>query len=164
MLGRTSDEWRALIRRLVREMVKFGMVGVVGFVVDVGLFNLLASTAAVHDSPLVAKVISVTVATAVTFVGNRYFVFQHRRGAQVGKEIALFALFSVTGMLIAVGTLWFSHYVLGYTSLLADNISANVIGLGLATAFRFATYRTFVFRGVPVPVADDSVLEAPASA
>jgi hypothetical protein len=38
-----------------------------------------------------------------------------------------------------------SHDLLGLTSLIADNISANVVGLGLGTAFRFLTYRRYVF-------------------
>ena len=38
-----------------------------------------------------------------------------------------------------------SHYALGFTSPLADNIAANVVGLGLATAFRFWSYRRWVF-------------------
>jgi putative flippase GtrA len=40
---------------------------------------------------------------------------------------------------------WLSHYVLGFTSLLADNIANNVIGLLLGTLFRFAFYRWWVF-------------------
>jgi putative flippase GtrA len=35
--------------------------------------------------------------------------------------------------------------MLGFTSLLADNISTNVIGLVLATTFRFLMYRFWVF-------------------
>jgi hypothetical protein len=34
---------------------------------------------------------------------------------------------------------------MGLTSPLADNISNNVIGLGLGTLFRFALYRWWVF-------------------
>jgi putative flippase GtrA len=49
------------------------------------------------------------------------------------------------GSAIAVGCLAISHYLLGLTSPLADNISANVVGLILGTAFRFWAYRTFVF-------------------
>ena len=58
-------------------------------------------------------------------------------------------------MLIAVGCLWFSHYVLGFTSALADNISANVIGLGLGTLFRFWSYRKWVFPALPAEYRDD---------
>jgi putative flippase GtrA len=35
--------------------------------------------------------------------------------------------------------------VLGYTSIIADNIATNVVGLALGTAFRFALYRWWVF-------------------
>jgi len=51
---------------------------------------------------------------------------------------------------ISLGVLWFSHYALGLTSVLADNISANVVGLALGTMFRFWSYRKWVF-----PAADE---------
>ncbi len=35
--------------------------------------------------------------------------------------------------------------MLGFTSVLADNISSNVVGLVLGTAFRFALYKWWVF-------------------
>jgi len=35
--------------------------------------------------------------------------------------------------------------VLGYTSVLADNISSNVVGLFLGAVFRFVLYRYWVF-------------------
>jgi len=38
-----------------------------------------------------------------------------------------------------------SHYLLGLQSPLADNISANVVGLAAGTTFRFWAYRRYVF-------------------
>jgi len=64
-------------------------------------------------------------------------------------------LFNVAGMVIALGCLAFSHYVLDLRSARADNISANGVGLVLGTLFRFWAYRYFVFRAEP---ADDPVL------
>ncbi|WP_377271031.1 hypothetical protein [Peterkaempfera sp. SMS 1(5)a] len=52
-------------------------------------------------------------------------------------------------MVIENGTLWISHYTLGFDSALADNIAKNVIGLGLGTMFRFISFRTWVFRALP---------------
>ena len=46
---------------------------------------------------------------------------------------------------IGLGCLWVSHYGMGFTSVLADNISANVVGLGLGAVFRFSLYRYWVF-------------------
>src|SRR5690606_15411130 len=55
---------------------------------------------------------------------------------------------SAGGMLIGLACLWVSHYLLGFHSLLADNIAGNVVGLALGTAFRFWGYRVWVFREV----------------
>ena len=46
-------------------------------------------------------------------------------------------------------TLALSHDVLGLTSRLADNISANLVGLALGTVFRYLTYKRFVFATGP---------------
>jgi putative flippase GtrA len=66
-------------------------------------------------------------------------------------------------MLISVGVLWVSHYVLGFTSPLADNISANVVGLGLGTLFRFWSYRRWVFPAIPEGTAEHELAERDAS-
>lgn len=131
--------------RLPGEMVRYGVIGAVGYLVDVAFFNLLAYSSAVHLDPLIAKVVAMTVATVVTWQGNRHFVFPHRRTRSTVHEVGLFLLFSALGVGISVGVLAVSHNVMGLTSQLADNISANMVGFGLATLFRFFAYRTFVF-------------------
>jgi len=140
------------MRIIIGQFTRFGLVGLVGLVVDIGAFNLLRATVlspeAYGEGPLLAKVISVSLAIAVNWVGNRYWTFRPHRSANALREGIAFVIVSVGGMLIALGCLWFSHYVLGFQSALADNISANVIGLGLGTAFRFWLYRTWVFAGV----------------
>lgn len=141
------------LRSRLAEVVRFGMVGGVAYVVDVGLFNLLrfGPGQLLGDSPLTAKVVSVAVATVASWLGNRYFTFGARRTGRRGREFVLFAIINVVGMGIAVACLAFSHYVLGLTSPLADNISANVVGLILGTVFRYLAYRTFVFTAAPSP-------------
>ena len=61
----------------------------------------------------------------------------------------LFFVLNIIGMGIALGCLWFTHYALGFDSVIADNISANVIGLALGTIFRFWSYRKWVFQKNP---------------
>jgi putative flippase GtrA len=143
---------RGAVDVLVREMLKFGVVGAVALVVDVGTFNALRFVGGhgpLYDKPLTAKVISVTLATLTAWAGNRYWTFRHRRRTAVHHELALFVVFNVVGMGIALGCLGFSHYVLDLTSPLADNISANGVGLVLGTLFRFWAYRRFVFSENP---------------
>ena len=115
------------------QLARFGVVGLFGFVVDVGVFNLLRATllepSVVHEGPFIAKVISTCLAIATNYVGNRYWTFGATRRSQVAREGLEFVLVSVGGMLITLACLWVSHYALGFTSVLADNISGNVIGL-----------------------------------
>jgi putative flippase GtrA len=56
-------------------------------------------------------------------------------------------VFNVIGFGFSVVTLLVSHDLLGLTSRIADNVSANVIGLALGTVFRYVTYKRFVFGG-----------------
>ncbi|QEO08643.1 GtrA family protein [Protaetiibacter larvae] len=149
MLERLNRSIRWAWQTLLRYALKFGVVGLVGYAVDVALFNALRLGLVGHDhfwqGPLGAKIISVTVSTLVTWFGNRYWTFREHRRKNFVLELVEFSVVSVGGLLIALLCLWISHYVLGFTSLLADNISTNIIGLFLGTAFRFLMYRYWVY-------------------
>jgi hypothetical protein len=76
---------------------------------------------------------------------------------------------NVIAMVIAVLCLAVSHDLFGFTSKLADNISGNLIGIGLGTLFRFWAYRTFVFTELIDSdgrdrAAADAALDLPAAA
>lgn len=135
------------MRARLEELVRFGSVGAVAYLVDVGVFNLLrfGPGELLGHKPLTAKVVSVTVATLVAWLGNRYWTFAARRTASRGRELVAFAVVNLVGMGIAVGCLAVSHYLLGFTSPLADNIAANGVGLVLGTVFRYLAYRHLVF-------------------
>lgn len=137
------------MRHFMIQLGRFGLVGLVGLVVDVSVFNLLRATllepSVIHEGPIIAKVISTSLAIATNYVGNRYWTFGATRRDQIAREGLEFVLVSGGGMLITLGCLWISHYALGFDSALADNIAGNVVGLGLGTAFRFAFYRYWVF-------------------
>ncbi len=134
---------------LIRESVKFATVGSFGFVVDITVFNALLFGGPLNDKPLTAKTASVVVATLVTYVGNRHWTFRHRARTGVAREYPLFFLLNGIGLGIALACLATSRYVLDFSGPLADNISANVIGLALGTLFRFWSYRKWVFPASP---------------
>jgi putative flippase GtrA len=137
------------MRGIVTQLGRFGAVGLIGLAIDVGVFNLLRLTVlspeALHEGPVVAKIISTTLAIVANWIGNRYWTFGRERRPHWVLEAVEFVLVSIGGMLIALGCLWVSRYALGYTSLIADNVATNVVGLVLGTAFRFTFYRLWVF-------------------
>jgi putative flippase GtrA len=137
------------LRSLAPEALKFGVVGGIGFVIDVTVFNVLrfaGNPGLLEHKPLTAKGISVAVATIFTYLGNRHWTWVERARSGAHREVTLFFVLNGVGMVIAVGILALSHYVLGLQSPLEDNISANGVGLVAGMIFRFWSYRTFVFR------------------
>ncbi len=157
------DRTRGALDVLVREMLKFGVVGAVAFVIDLGGYNLLVfgphlmgilgegnTTGPLNDKPLTARIISASVATFVAWLGNRLWTFRHRRQRPAVHELALFVMFNVVAMVISVVCLGFSRYALDLHSQLSDNLT-NIVGIGIGTLFRFWAYRKFVFAGEPLP-------------
>jgi putative flippase GtrA len=144
------------VEHLVHEIAKFGLVGVLGLLVDLPIYNWLVfdnplvfgqgGDGMLHHKPVTAKFISVTAATIATYLGNRHWTWRHRERSGLHREYALFFILNGIGLLIASACLAFSRYVLDLHTPLADNIAANVIGLGLGTLFRFWSYRKWVFR------------------
>lgn len=132
------------MKRLAGELGKFGTVGAFGFLVNVVVFNLCLYT--FQLASVRSGVIATFVAICFNYVGHRYWTYQDSDKHRVRREATLFLVFSGFGMAIENGVLALSHYGFGFTSALADNIAKNVVGLGVASVFRFWSFRTWVFR------------------
>lgn len=92
-----------------------------------------------------ARTLAVVVAMCVTYAGNSTLTWHHHTSGNRHREVGLFVLFNIIGFGFSVVTLAVSHDLLGLTSRLADNVSANLVGLALGTVFRYLTYKHFVF-------------------
>lgn len=136
------EHLRGSWRILVKEVAAFGVVGALGFIIDVGLFNLFLHTT---HSPVIAKTISTTVATVVTYVGNRHLSFSHRARTRLGREAGFFFLINLIALVFSLVVFWIFSHPLGYRD---DQFVLNVVNLftiGLGTVFRFWSYKRFVF-------------------
>jgi len=143
-----------LTRRLragARLVLRFGVIGLLAFVVDTGCYNLFRELWGL--GPLTSKTLSVVLATAVAFFGNRSWTFSEREHRRLWHASVLFFVFNGVALLISLACLGFTSYVLGLTSALAENLSANVVGLGLGMLFRFWAYERWVF---PRPASGDA--------
>ena len=111
--------------RLIR-IIKFCLVGGMNYLVDVSVFNLLM-VSWLSSHPLTSKILAAAVATIFSWVVNRQWTFRNQRTDNRLQEFIGFAVVNLLGMVPAVICLGISHYLLGLTSLLADNISANIV-------------------------------------
>lgn len=140
------------VRHLGPEAVRFGIVGLSGVALQIVVFNVLRYAGPGHVGvlearPITAQVLAIGLATVITYLGNRYWTYQHRTPGNVWRELPVFVLLNAIAIAIGSACLALSHYALRLTSPLADNLSGNVVGLGLGTLFRFWSYRRFVFTG-----------------
>ncbi len=145
----TTSMVRRTWQGLLGYFIKFGVVGLVGVGVDVGIFNLLrlgdGDGALWINGAIGAKVISTSIAIVTNWLGNPYWTFRKERHKHILREFIEFVVASLIGLGVTLLCLWISHYVLGLTSLLDDNISANIVGLVLGTLARFVLYRYWVW-------------------
>lgn len=132
----------------MRQAGGFLLVGGVATVADVGLFNLLHY--GLQVGPLTSKVASTVAGGTVAFLGNRQWSFGDQGSRSVRCQALAFVAVNVAALLLALVPLAIARYVLGLTSVVALNLAANVLGLGLATVLRFEGYRRWVFR-TPAP-------------
>ncbi|MFI2434568.1 GtrA family protein [Streptomyces sp. NPDC018693] len=134
------------LRRLAHEVAKFGAVGGAGVLVNLGVFNLVRH---VTDLQVVrAGIIATVVAIIFNYIGFRYFTYRDRDKTGRTREMTLFLLFSAVGLVIENGVLFAATYGAGWDSPLQNNVF-KFIGIGVATLFRFWSYRTWVFRAMP---------------
>ncbi|WP_326595441.1 GtrA family protein [Streptomyces sp. NBC_01803] len=143
MTPRTLSVFPRRIRLRAAELGSFGLVGAVAFAVDTVGGNVLHFGAGL--GPLTSKACSTVAATLVAYAGNRYWTFRHRDIGSARRRYPVFLLLNMAGLAIALLCLAVSRSVLGLTGPVAYNVSANVVGTGLGTAFRYWSYRRWVF-------------------
>ena len=133
---------RKRLADLIPELAKFGVVGLTGAVIDLGGADYLHVHMGV--GPMVAKGLSITAATIVTYLGSRFWTFRHRVNQALLREGVLFVMLNVVGLAIAEVVIAATTYGLDMKSELAYN-AASVVGTGLGTIFRYFSYKKWVF-------------------
>ncbi len=85
-------------RKEFKRFSKFLAVGVTGFIVDFGVFNLLYK--ALNFPPVLAQAISFTLAAINNFMWNRYWTYPDSRSKPILRQFGMFFVLSVIGLLI----------------------------------------------------------------
>jgi putative flippase GtrA len=130
-------------RQIIHEFAKFGVIGVIGLLITNIGYALFHSK--FQMGPVTATTVATIIATCVTYVGNRYWSFKHRERTSVAREGSIFFVLNGIGLLIQDAVVAVNYYLLGLSgNKLAEFLALNV-GIGLATLFRFWSYRRFVW-------------------
>ncbi|GAA2085358.1 GtrA family protein [Actinomadura alba] len=137
--------------RLAHELAKFGSVGAIAFVITIGTGNILH--AGLDVGPLTSNGVATVVSTTFAYFANRHWTFRHRDRTGLGREYALFFGLNGIGLVITQLFIGFTYYVLDQRNPIAFNVSL-IIGTGVATLFRFWSYKKWVFLPMSAPPVD----------
>lgn len=92
------------LRRLVEQFLKFGVVGVIAFIIDFGLLWILTEFA--HMDPVLSAAISFMVSLIFNYLASMRYVFSHRTDISRRQEFLIFCVLSAVGLAINELIMW----------------------------------------------------------
>lgn len=123
------------------QILRFGAVGSVGFLVDGGLMQLLFDMT--DMSPLLARGISFPVAVTVTWLLNRYWTFQHGSSRRGRTQYACYFAVQLAGFTVNYGS--FALLVQSEDFWGTWPLAALAVGSLIAMFFTYVLSSVFVF-------------------
>lgn len=119
------------------QLIKFGFVGVSGYLINLGVFALLSGNLGVHH--LLAALGAFCVAVSSNFFWNRHWTFAAGDG-HAGFQAARFFAVSIAALLINLAVL---EALVGGTSM--GDLTAQAIAVAVAMPFNFLGNKLWTF-------------------
>ncbi len=134
-------------RKEFTRFVKFGIVGLIGAVIDISILNLMYKL--VGWPLLWANTLSVSVAILSNFTWNRLWTFPESRSRRKREQLVQFTIVNVIGLGIN------NVIVVGLDALLSHLIAdpwdynlAKFIAIGVVLFWNFGANRLWTYRGL----------------
>ncbi|MDX6608932.1 MAG: hypothetical protein QOF85_857 [Solirubrobacterales bacterium] len=119
------------------QLIKFGLVGGSGYLINLGVFALLSSNLGVHH--LIAAIGAFCVAVSSNFFWNRHWTFAAGDG-HAGFQAARFFAVSIAALLINLAVL---EALVAGTSM--GDLAAQAIAVAVAMPFNFLGNKLWTF-------------------
>ncbi len=124
------------MKKLIIQLIRFGIVGVIAMIIDVGVLALLKEV--MHVDVLVASAISFSVSVVVNYILSMLWVFRSK-GENKVKEFVIFVLLSIGGLLINQLIMWLGTEVVDFYYL-----AVKVFALLFVPIYNFVTRKIFL--------------------
>ncbi|MBK5721133.1 GtrA family protein [Dysgonomonas sp. Marseille-P4677] len=145
-------------QKSIRQLVKYGLVGILGLIIDMGLYYLLVTRLSVHYpfseiissilkgnmsvgmiDILISNIIGQTLAVINNFVLNSYFTFKVTDNKL--RRFLSFGTVAIVGMIISSMLL---TLFIGVMKI--DDMIAKVIAIFIVAAIQFSINKFFTFK------------------
>ena len=121
---------------MLKQIIKFGIVGVIAALVDVGVLVLLKEFCDLHV--LIASTISFCVSVVVNYLLSMKFVFKSKNQDKA-KEFIIFVLLSIGGLILNQVILWIG---VNFTSIYY--LIVKFIAMVAVPVYNFVTIKIFL--------------------
>lgn len=128
------------MKKLFAQIMKFGVVGVIAFVIDYGLLIFLTEVFGIDY--LISATISFTVSVIFNYVASMRYVFAHKQNMSRRREFVIFVVLSVIGLLINNVALWAGVDLLGI-----DYRISKIVVTAIVMVWNFVTRKIFLDAG-----------------
>lgn len=125
------------LRELTVQFVKFGIVGVIAFCIDYGLFLLMTYVFGINY--LIASAISFVISTIFNFAASMRYVFAGKRGQTRSHQFVIFFVLSVVGLGVNQLVLWMCVDLLAWLAWVGKLAATFIVMI-----FNFVTRKVFL--------------------
>ena len=138
------------MKKLVEQILKFGVVGFIAFFIDFGIFKLLSGVFGLHY--LIANFFGFTISLIFNYVASMKFVFERKEDADRRTEFVIFTILSIIGLLLNELIIFICiEGIYHKTVVLAQYISngmaetlGKIIATGIVMVYNFITRKIFL--------------------
>ncbi|WP_303213848.1 GtrA family protein [uncultured Enorma sp.] len=92
------------MRKLIEQIMKFGVVGVIAFVIDFGVMVFLTEVFGID--PVISATVSFIISVIFNYAASMRYVFSHREGMSRTREFIIFVVLSAIGLGINDLLIW----------------------------------------------------------
>ncbi len=131
------------MQKLIEQIVRFGVVGVLATIIDFGVLMVLSQLMGVD--PVVAAGISFCVSVVFNYVASMRFVFTHREDMSPTKEFTIFIVLSLIGLALNELIMWVGTRALGTTALAVTIV--KVVATALVMIWNFVSRKIWLDGG-----------------
>lgn len=124
------------MKKLIVQLIKFGIVGVIALIIDVGLLMVLKELFKMNV--LIASAVSFSVSVTANYILSMRFVFESNNNSKL-KEFIVFVLLSIGGLLLNQLIMW-----IGVDLLSAYYLVVKIFALIFVAIYNFITRKVFL--------------------
>ena len=135
--------------KLIQQFLKFGVVGVIAFVIDYGVLMLLSQVFGMD--PVLAAGISFCVSVIFNYLASMRYVFTHREDLSRGREFVIFIVLSAIGLVINEACMAAGVALLGTSALMVT--VTKLFATALVMVWNFVSRKKWLDGGNQTPEA-----------